>query len=232
MRGSVRHVLIALCGALALAACGNPLGEPSDPVPSPLPSFGDHFATGSQPLEKLPPGIAELVDEELIGPDVDVDGVEPVQLNSPYMDTVLSEVCGNSSGNGVYETAYGERREWKGQDLEIQHFVSLFGVITAAQAVEQVRSKLTACSTYRLRDGDRRLLGERELPPLDKVGGRLMFCETVNEKDPEPAPKHLCVAFVTRAEFASRIEVRAKTLEQAERLTKQLIALAAQRLAT
>jgi hypothetical protein len=196
-------------------------GAPSAPTYS--------WAAGVQPNSALKPGVEDRVEPVLIGRQIPLSGVTSVQLSTEWMDDVVTAVCGNRTGNGVYMSAFGQRREWTGSDLTIQHFGGAFGAVTAAQAVEQPRTKL-GCGTYKDRDGTHRVLGEVTLPAYAKTDGRLMFCEVVDEQQPSET-RYLCTALLAREDIVSRIEVRATTRAQSEQVTTTLAALAARTLA-
>ncbi|MEV4808366.1 hypothetical protein [Micromonospora avicenniae] len=170
----------------------------------------------------------EQVGEVLIGPDLDLAGVRIVPLESPYTESVLSHVCGNRPGNGVYMSAFGQRREWTGPDLEIEQFAGAWGATSAAEAVAQVRG-VSSCGTYRGRDGLHRVLGERQLPGLPGLDSQLLFCEVIDEEGPERRT-YLCTVLLARGGIASRIETRAATAEMAEQVTRELTVLAARSL--
>jgi len=233
--GRPLSALATVLGILLISACGtsdgtSPSGGRARPATlSAGPFSTDPAVTGVQPLYDLSRELEDQIDTVLIGPALDIDGVVAVPLQSPYMDDLLSEVCETQPGNGVYLSAFGQRREWKASDLRIQQFAGGWGVSPAAEAVAQVRGQL-GCGTYRDREGLHRILGERELSRLSGLDDQLMFCEVIDENDPD-GPTHLCTALLARGEIASRIETRAATAERAEQVTRELAAPAAQRLA-
>ncbi len=233
--GKSLTALAVMVGLVLTAACGpsggtSPTGGRERPATTPADPFStDPAVTGVQSLFDLDPELEEQVGTVLIGPALDIDGVAEVSLQSPYMDDVLSGVCGTRRGNGVYGSAFGQRREWKASGLRIQQFAAVWGINSAADAVAQIRSRL-GCGTYRDREGLHRVLGERELSRLSGLDDQLMFCEVINEEGPEGST-HLCTVLLARGEIASRIQARADTAERAEQVTRELAAPAAKRLA-
>ncbi|MFD2764446.1 hypothetical protein [Micromonospora eburnea] len=233
--GRQLSALAAVMGILLTSACGSnsgisPTGGRERPATlSAGPYSTDPAKTGVQPLYDLSRELDDQVGRALIGPALDIDGVTEVPLQSPYMDDLLSGVCGTQPGNGVYLSAFGQRREWKAPHLRIQQFAGGWGVSPAAEAVARVRGQL-GCGTYRDREGLHRILGERELSRLSGLDDQLMFCEVINEKGPD-RPTYLCTVLVARGEVASRIQTWAATAERAEQVTRELAAPAAQRLA-
>ncbi|MEU7996184.1 hypothetical protein AB0B83_12720 [Micromonospora sp. NPDC049060] len=223
--------LVTAVGILLTAACGSASSNSSagggQRSPAAPHSTGP-AVTGVQSIHDLAPELEDQIGEVLIGPALDVADVRSVPLQSPYTADVLSPVCGNRPGSGVYLSAFGQRREWTGPDLEIEQFSGAWGVIPATEAVAQVRSKL-GCGTYQDREGQHRVLGERELPKLARLDSQLLFCEVIDEDGPEQ-PTHLCTALLARGEIATRIQTRAADAERAEQLVGELSILAARRL--
>ncbi|WBB57656.1 hypothetical protein [Verrucosispora sp. WMMD573] len=223
--------LAAAVGILLTAACGLNSSSSSSAGgqrSSAAPLSTSSALTGVQSPHDFAPGVEEQIGEALIGPDLDVVDVRSVPLESPYADDVLSPVCGNRPGGGVYLSAFGQRRQWTGPDLEIEQFSGAWGVIPAAEAVAQVRGKL-GCGTYREREGPHRVLGERHLPKLAGLDGQLMFCEVVDEDGPE-RPTYICTALLARDGVATRIQARATGADQAEQLVGELSVQAARAL--
>jgi hypothetical protein len=228
---SLRRSLPALAAAVGLlltAACGaagsgsSAAGGRRSPT-APL-STGS-ADVGVQMPDDLAPELEEQIGEVMMG-DLDVADVRGV--SSLYADDVLSPVCGNRPGNGVYESAFGQVYEWAAPDVEIEQFAGAWGVIPAAEAVAQVRGKL-GCGTYMDRSGLYRVLGERQLPKLAGLDDQLLFCEVTNEEGPE-RPTYLCTALLARGEIASRIQVRGADAERVERVARELSVPAARRL--
>ncbi|WP_204291741.1 hypothetical protein [Micromonospora gifhornensis] len=224
-----------MVGLVLTTACG-PSGETSPTggrerpaTTSTDPHSTDPAVTGVQPLYDLSPELEDQIGTVLIGSALGIDGVAEVPLQSPYMDDLLSGACGTEPGNGVYLSAFGQRREWKAPHVRIQQFAGGWGVSPAAEAVAQVRGRL-GCGTYQDREGLHRVLGERELSPLSGLDDQLMFCEVINEEGPE-GPTHLCTVLLARGEIASRIQTRAATAERAEQVARELAVPAARRLA-
>ncbi|MFJ8577389.1 hypothetical protein [Micromonospora sp. NPDC093277] len=223
---AVGLVLTAACGANTGTSGAGGRGRPA--IASPEPFSTDPAMLGAQSIFDLDPKLEGEVGTVLIGPALDVGGVTEVPLQSPYMGSVLSGVCGTRRGNGVYGSAFGQRREWEASGLRIQQFAAVWGVDSAADAVAQIRGRL-GCGTYQDREGSHRVLGERELSILSGLDDQLMFCEVLNEKDPD-GPTHFCAVLLARGMLASRIETRADTAERAEQVTRELAVSAAQRL--
>ncbi|GAA1898680.1 hypothetical protein [Asanoa iriomotensis] len=214
---------------LWLVGCSSP-----EPTTYTLPS---HEELGLQPADSVDLLSAERVRAALFGPEPPVAGLVLDASTSGPQEDVVSAVCGNRRGPGVYASLGGQRKLWTSADLNVESFAGAFGVISAATAVEQVKGRFT-CDEYTAdadpdarmaipnqdADGWHRDIRLIQPPALAGVENAVFFCETVKEVN------HRCYAALARAEVVSRVTVTARTTARAEEATRSLLDEAARRL--
>jgi hypothetical protein len=181
------------------------------------------WPAGLQRQEDLKPGAEERVTPALMESDLSRSGHRLVETKTEHIGDVASSVCNNREGPGVYGGEWGEARRWEGEGVKVEHAAFVYGTVTAAQAVAQVKSVL-GCKTYRARDGERRISYEGPLPKFADVDGSLFFCETVDNR-------HGCTTLLAREDILSRIWVSGADEPTVRKVSSDLAKLAAERLA-
>ncbi len=231
-----RHaVLLGVAGVLlaGLAACGKPAASEGR-APQTAHSSEAAADLGVQPRQSIAPGSDTRAGASLLT-NLSGSGLAEKTTTAEWMDDVVSGVCGNKRGGGVFSSKYGQYKEWTGAGVRVQQFAGVFGAVTAAAAVEQVKSKLS-CTEYTADadpgrgipnqdpDGVHRITARPTVPSLPGVENSVMFCEVHNEST------NVCQAAIARKDVVSRVTVSAASAENADRLTREILALAAAKL--
>ncbi|GIF62404.1 hypothetical protein Ais01nite_04390 [Asanoa ishikariensis] len=213
-----------------LAGCGGP----AEPTTYTLPSDEE---LGVQPHKSFDPEAEVRVRKAMFGPGAPVAGLVPYENASGATDDVVSGLCNNRRGNGVYGSEQGQSLLWRSADLTIESFAGVFAAPSAATAVEQVKGKFT-CTEYtddvnpdarmaipaQDADGWHRDIRRLDPPPLKGVENAVFFCESVKKVNQR------CYAALAREDVVSRLTVTALTTERAEQVTRSLLDEAAARL--
>lgn len=223
--GGPRAPRLAICvAAAALFATSCAASSDGTAGPSRSPQASKFWDQGLQPNEAFKPDAEDRVGAVLIGPKADIASAVEVPLEVVYMDDIVTSACGNRAGKGVYESRFGQRREWRGPDLGIRQFVGAFASVTARDAVAQSRTHL-GCGEYVDRDGEHESLRVVDLPKPPGIDESVMFCEVLNRVN------YVCIALLARDDIATRLSVQAKTEPRARQVMGTVVELAAQRLA-
>ena len=193
--------------------------------------------SGIQPRTAIDPESEARVRAALFGPEPPVAGLVLDESASGWTDDVVSRVCDTRQGDGAYLSWYGQARLWKTDGLSVESFAGAFGRPTAAEAVEQVKSRFS-CTEYTAdanpnarvdipapdSDGWHRDIRRIEPPTLTGVENAVFFCESVKDVNKR------CYAALARKDVVSRLTVTAVTTERAEQVARSLLDEAAVRL--
>lgn len=165
---------------------------------------------------------------------IPVDGLAsiggPAQTDEPDDEDLfrLGRVCDAELPTDKVGETNGLERSWENQKYWVNNLVTGNTKVTAAEAIDAVKTAYGTCKTYTIESTQYTIVGPMQLGTLAGVEVSYAWTERSAKGSDKGA---VCEAFLGKGQIVSWVTVAASTMDAATTSCKQIVAVAARQLA-